>query len=597
MVDKKTADLAGVLAVLIRDTFDGYCDEFLRITRRAKSRFEHRDWIGEQGRHKDAIRRLDLYEETLDRISPRIGKILNDRLKDRDIWKAAKAKYGALLTRRHDAELAETFFNSVTRKVLETVGINREVEFFYLEPVIRTVSAAEPVYRTYSNTDGTEQLVHRILLDQRFHSKFEDIDRDARLVANDIDLYLWPVVGRGKPDSIDVVRTPFFRNKVAYIVGRINVDTVRIPMVLPLYNVESGIFVDTVLLRQENVSRVFGFAHSYFHVEVSRHDALIDFIKSILPEKPVAELYISIGYNKHGKTEFYRDLHHFVHESKEQFVVAPGKEGTVMLVFTLPDYHFVFKVIKDRPCFLRSHDITEKRTTRAEVMQKYNMVRRRDRVGRMVDTQDFENLRFRKKRFNRFLLNEFAQAARDTVTIEEEYVVVKHCYLQRRVIPLPMYLEQEKDPEAIRHIIIDFGFFLKDLAAAGIFPCDLFNVWNYGVTRRRRVVLYDYDDVEPLEQASFREKPEPRDDQEMMRPEEERITAMPDDFFVDEIEKYSGVPQPLKGLFKSIHGDLFTVAYWKDMKRRLRRGEIIDITPYDLTMRFRNRRHSYDIGR
>ncbi|MEW6412393.1 MAG: bifunctional isocitrate dehydrogenase kinase/phosphatase [Candidatus Zixiibacteriota bacterium] len=578
--------LANILAVLIRDTFDGYCDEFLRITCRARARFERRDWIGEQGRHKDAIRRLELYEAYLQKVSPRILKMLGEQLHDKSVWKAAKKKYLSLFQRRHDIELAETFFNSVTRKVLQTVGVDREIEFFYLEPINRPIKCAEPVYITYPRDTDTRQIIRQILLDLKFKPPFEDLERDVQAVAEEVDLYLWPIAGNNRLDSIDVVRAPFFRNKVAYIVGRINVSDAVIPFVLPLYNVETGIYVDTVLLSVQDVSRVFGFAHSYFHVEVARHDTLIDFLRSILPEKPVAELYISIGYNKHGKTEFYRDLHHFVHESREQFIIAPGKEGAVMLVFTLPDYNFVFKVIKDRPCFLRSDAITNKQSSREEVMSRYELVRGRDRVGRMVDTQDFENLRFRTRRFSRQLLNEFNQAARETVSIDEEFVVIKHLYLQRKVIPLPMYFEQEKDPEAIRHILVDFGYFLKDLTAAGIFPCDLFNIWNYGVTRRRRVVLFDYDDVEPLEQVNFYEKPEPRNDIEILQPEEDRITAMPDDFFVDEMERYSGIPQALKGTFKRVHADLFTVEYWQDMKARMRRGEIIDITPYNLNRRF-----------
>ncbi len=436
---------ANILAVLIRDTFDGYCDEFLRITCRAKARFERRDWIGEHGRHKDAIRRLELYEEYLQSVSPRIRRVLGERLHDKPIWKAAKRKYLSLFRHRHDIELAETFFNSITRKILETVGVDREVEFFYLEPINRPVKSAEPVYATYPRDSDTKQLIRQILVDLKFKQKFEDLERDVQAVAEEVDLHLWPVAGLGQLDSIDVVRAPFFRNKVAYIVGRINASSAIIPFVMPLYSVESGIYVDAALLSVQNVSRVFGFAHSYFHVEVHRHDTLIDFLRSILPEKPVAELYISIGYNKHGKTEFYRDLHHFIHESKEQFIIAPGKEGAVMLVFTLPDYNFVFKVIKDRPCFLRSEDITNKRTKREEVMEKYELVRRRDRVGRMVDTQDFENLRFKRKRFSRQLLSEFRQAAEETVSCEDDYVVIKHLYLQRKVIPLPMYLEQERD--------------------------------------------------------------------------------------------------------------------------------------------------------
>jgi isocitrate dehydrogenase kinase/phosphatase len=276
-----------------------------------------------------------------------------------------------------------------------------------------------------------------------------------------------------------------------------------------------------------------------------------------------------------------------VHVSKEQFVIAPGKEGAVMIVFTLPHYHHVFKVIKDRACFIRSSHITDKVLDKAEIKYRYRFVCNRDRVGRLVDTQEFENVRFKVKRYSNDLLREFEIVAQDLVSVQDGYVVINHLYLQRKVTPLPIYFAEEQSPNAIRQVVIDFGYFIKDLAASGLFPADLFNTWNYGVTEGNRVVLFDYDDVIPLESAQFKRKPYPMDEYEEMNPEEEWIIAAPTDFFLDEIDTFVGIPNPLRGIFNSVHKDLFTIEFWHNIKKKVSEGEIIDIIPYDRTKRFR----------
>ncbi len=490
---------------------------------------------------------------------------------------------------RYDRDRATTYYNSITRKILRTVGLDREIEFFSLAPPRIKPDPRKQVYRTWHVDRPTQVVVAEILTSYRFKTQFRDLERDASLVAQEINLRLWPILHFGGTYFIDMVTAPFYRNKVAYLVGRIRANHDTLPLVLPIYNIIDGLFVDTALMEEADASIVFSFAFSHFHVNVKWHHELIAFLRSILPSKPLSDLYFSIGYTKHGKTEFYRALHRYVHESKEKFIIAPGKEGAVMICFTLPQFGYVFKVIKDRPCFLRSSEVTSKRTMREEVMRQYDWVCHRDRVGRMVDTQDFENLRFKRKRFSPDLLREFDAAAGGAVTIEREYVVIRHLYLQRRVTPLPMYLLDELNPESIRSVIIDFGYFLKDLASVGVFPSDLFNIWNYGVTRRGRVVLFDYDDVCPLEEVNFRYKPAPKDYLEELEPEEERITAMPNDFFLDETERFSGIPMPLQGLFRRTHADLFTTDYWQNMKRRVKRGELVDITPYDRKKKFENR--------
>jgi len=572
------------VAERIRSGFASYTDEFATITKRAKWRFQTGDW---KGRHEDALERLDLYERVLRATASAVAELLASRLRNEAVWASIKEHFARLIQDRHDAELAETFFNSVTRTSFSTVGINRRIEFFRWYPQRAGVTSGEPIFRTYEGGRDTRMVIREILKDYRFTVPYEDTDRDADLVAGEIDLYLWPLLGHTGAYRIEVIRSPFYRNKVAYLVGRIVAADRVIPLVLPLYNGDTGVFVDTVLLAEAEVSKVFSFVFSYFHVLVERHDLLIEFLRSILPEKPVAELFISIGYNRHGKTEFYRDLHRFVHRSRELFVFAPGKEGAVMSVFTFPDYSYVFKVIKDRPCFLRTGAVTDKTSTRRQVMEQYAFVCRRDRVGRLVDTQEFENLRFRRARFDDGLLAELRQAARDVVSIEDDHVVIRHLYVQRKVTPLPIFLAEERDPEALRRTIVDFGYFLKDLAATGIFPSDLFNTWNYGVTRRGRVVLFDYDDVIPIERASFSRKPRAYDESEEFAPEEDRIVATANDFFIDEMRSYSGIPQRLKGVFEIVHSDLFTVEFWRSVKEQVSAGELVDITPYDRAMKFR----------
>lgn len=581
MSTNNTAELA---AQIVLKAFEAFDAAFRSITRRAKRRFEQRDWQG--GRH-DSIERLDSYERSLDQVVRKLDTSIGSPAREASLWIAAKPKFAALLALRYDIGRGETYFNSVTRRMLRTVGLNRDVEFFYLHPKPHAPYAEESVYRRYTKSDDTEVLVKSILDDCSFSVAFENLDRDAGLVAQEIDLHLWPVIGVENSGTIDVVKAIFYRNKEAYIVGRINAADKSFPLIIPLVNGGSGIYVDTVLLESAEAGIVFSFAYSYFFVDIERYDALIQFLRSIVPQSQTSELYISLGYNHHGKTGFYRDLHRYVHVSKEQFVIAPGLEGAVMNVFTLPNYGFVFKVIKDRPCFLRSNNQTSKVITQERVRYQYGFVSHRDPAGRMVNTQEFENLRFRKKRFASQVLDEFQQAVTRNVTILEDYVIIKHVYVQRKVVPLPLYFRNERNPEAIRHVLIDFGYFLKDLAASGVFPSDLFNTWNYGVTQWGRVVLYDYDDVLPIERIRFREKPQPRDELQETEPEENWILATEDDFFMDEIERYSGIPHPLRGVFKSVHGDLYKLTFWKNLTENLRKGVIFDVIPYDRVKRFR----------
>src|SRR5947199_2680404 len=295
------------------------------------------------------------------------------------------------------------------------------------------------------------------------------------------------------------------------------------------------------------MSIIFSFARSYFHLETGKSRALVSFLKSIMPLKHIAELYISLGYNKHGKTELYRDLRRHLGRSTDKFDIARGDRGMVMSVFTLPSYDVVFKVIKD------TFD-SPKTTTRRDVMERYQLVFRHDRGGRLVDAQEFEHLRFDKDRFSPELLAELLHVAANTVSVDGDSVVIDHLYTERRLTPLNLYF-REVDGELAHEAVIDYGQAIKDLAATNIFPGDIL-LKNFGVTRHGRVVFYDYDELCLLTDCTFRDLPQARDLDEEFEAEPWFYVG-PHDVFPEEFLNFMGLEGERREVFLQAHGDLF----------------------------------------
>jgi isocitrate dehydrogenase kinase/phosphatase len=348
-----------------------------------------------------------------------------------------------------------------------------------------------------------------------------------------------------------------------------------VPLVLALRNEPEGILVDAVLLTENEVSILFSFTRSYFHVDVARPYDLVRFLRRLMPRKRVAELYISIGQNKHGKTELYRDLLRHLHATDEQFEHATGTKGLVMIVFTMPGYDDVFKIIRDTfP--------PPKRTTRRAIMDKYRLVFQHDRAGRLMDVQDFQHLEFDRSRFTEELLDELVGEASATVRIQGESVIVSHVYVERRIVPLDVYVK-DAIPAAAASAVIDYGQAIKDLASTNIFPGDLL-VKNFGVTRHGRVVFYDYDELSSLLDVRFREVPEPRDEYDAMSADP-WYSVSDRDVFPEEHEQFLGLTADLRSAFADTHGDLFRPEPWQRIQERIRAGELIEVFPYTETAR------------
>ncbi|MBI4591464.1 MAG: bifunctional isocitrate dehydrogenase kinase/phosphatase [Candidatus Rokubacteria bacterium] len=558
----------------IRLAFDTYRREFKAVTRRARSRFEGQDWRGMQ---QDARERLDVYPRLIARVVGAVRHILGEHGQDRMVWAQMKAAYTRSIARCADFELAETFFNSVTRRMFATVGVDPKIEYVDSDFDAPLPPGDEPVYRTYAGRGPIRALVRDILADYSFSVAYQDIDVDARLVADEIDARRQAAWGASPVEAVEILKPVFYRNKGAYLIGRIRGGTGLLPLALALLNTGQGIVVDAALLTEDEVSIVFSFTHSYFHVDVERPHEAIQFLRSIMPLKRVAELYIALGYNKHGKTELYRDLLRHLERSTDKFEIAPGDRGMVMVVFTVPSYDVVFKVIRD--------DIPlPKTTTRRDVLRKYQLVFNHDRAGRLADAQEFEHLAFARDRFSDALLAELMDTAAESVSVGDGQVVFKHLYTQRRMTPLNLYL-RDVDAAAAHDAAVEYGQAIKDLAATNIFPGDLL-LKNFGVTRHGRVAFYDYDELCPLTDCNFREMPQARDLEEELA-SEPWFYVGDGDLFPEEFITFMGLQGSVREVFLRTHRDLLRTDFWRTMQARHTAGEVIDIFPYRQSRRLR----------
>jgi len=558
--------LANICARTILQGFIRYRGEFGDITRRARSNFEQREWLQLQD---DARARLALYERVEDAVVKEIHDLLASNVRDRLMWVGIKAVYSGLIDGRGDWNVAETFFNSITRQVFSTVGVDSHIEFVTSDYEVPLADQQE-IYRTFGRADATTTLVQQVLDAIALDAPWEDQPRDVALIANRIEDQLQEVGALAAVERLEVIDELFFRGKGAYVVGRLYSGSHVLPFVMAVHHGEDGLHVDAVLMDEDAVSILFSFARSYFLVDVDRPYNLIQFLRSILPRKRVAELYISTGFNKHGKTELYRDLLTHLALTEEQFERARGQRGMVMTVFTMPNYDVVFKLIKDTFDY-------PKDTTREEVRESYALVFRRDRAGRLVDAQTFEHLRFKRERFSETLLNELLDTAGKTVNVKGDAVVVEHAYVERRVIPLDIYV-READPASARRAVVDYGQALKDLAASNIFAGDLF-LKNFGVTRHGRVVFYDYDEISLLTTCVFKALPKPQTYEQAMAPEP-WFHVGEHDIFPEEFKRFLGLPASLMEAFEEHHGDLFTPEWWQQVQGRVRGGEVLHTVPY-----------------
>ena len=561
--------------------FVDYIAGFRKVSRRAGAHFTDRNW---SAGGDDADRRLLMHRATVLTTVDRVRPLVDGVADRRGIWRSGRSHYKERIADRSDFGLAETFFNSVTRRVFTTIGVDNDVElrWFGATTISRGEGRAE-LFTTATRVRDTAAMVREILEAAAFDAPWADIDGDSRRAAARIDSFLLDEWDSLSADGIDMLRPVFYRNKGAYLVGRLRQLNRVTPIVIPVVHGDDGLRVDTILVTESHASRLFSFTRSHFFVEWPNPSELVGFLKSLLPMKSLAELYTAIGFPQHGKTSLYRSLYRHLDHSHDKFVRTRGTPGMVMAVFTLVSFNVVFKIIKDR------FD-PPKNTTRDAVKRRYDLVYNHDRVGRMVEAWEFENLSFEKDRFDPDLLEELLATAAESVRVVGDQVVIRHVYSERQVYPLNLYLREMSTDKAVA-AAIDWGWSIKDLAAANVFPGDLFTK-NFGVTRHGNVVFYDYDELMLLEECRFRAIPQTDDPADEMR-SQPWFSVEPGDVFPEQFPTFmafpSDVSSEVRKRFDEVHADLYTAAFWKDVQSRLARRDLPEFYPYSERLRFRRR--------
>ncbi|WET09235.1 bifunctional isocitrate dehydrogenase kinase/phosphatase [Pseudomonas sp. D3] len=565
-MSQRTPALA--IAQMILDGFDDYREHFRQITDGARERFEKAQW--QQGQAASAAR-INLYEEKVSEVTNRLQASFDDAtLQAIDAWPLVKSAYIGLIDLRFDDELSETWYNSIFCSLFSHDLITDGCMFVHTtRPSLRRARAAQT--RIYTPVGKISDMLAQIFADYSFSEPYADLPADLCRLEVQLRENLPDWVCKDPELKVELFSSVLYRNKGAYVVGRIYTRDEQWPLVIPLLHREGqGIQIDALITDEADVSIIFSFTRSYFMVDVPVPAEFIGFLKRILPGKHIAELYTSIGFYKHGKSEFYRALINHLATTDDQFIMAPGIRGMVMSVFTLPGFNTVFKIIKDR--FSPSKNVS-----RATVIEKYRLVKSVDRVGRMADTQEFADFRFPLSKFEPECLAELLEVAAGTVQVEGDSVLIRHCWTERRMTPLNLYLENA-NPAQEREALEDYGLAIKQLAAANIFPGDML-LKNFGVTRHGRVVFYDYDEICYLTEANFRHIPAPRTPEDEMA-SEPWYSIGPLDVFPEEFPPFLFADAGQRKLFDKLHGELYNADYWKGLQDAIRAGKVIDVFPY-----------------
>lgn len=542
--------LPAAIAAQIAEHFRAYNEEFGRITRRAAAHFAARDW---RSAERDSVARIELYEQ---RVSACLGRLVADagvRRLDARPWSEIKRSYEQLLTARPDGDFYRTFFNSVSRDLFGTVGVDPDLEFC----ASTGCSAGNVPLRIHGVGAALPSAVREMLGDLPFAAVLREIDAAVHKVSAEIGRHYEVYRPSASPAAIERIEPLFYRGHSAFLIARIVDDGAVTPLVIAFANTAEGVCLDAVMLSRAEVGSLFGFERSYFHVDLPVVGAAVTLLRTLMPRKPIDELYTVLGRAKQGKTERYFALRRQLETSIDSFVHAPGERGLVMIVFTLPSHDLVFKVIRDR-------FEPPKGTTREEVMERYRFVFQHDRAGRLVDAQEFKRLRLPLARFMPALTEELLGGAARTCRVDGADLIIEHCYVERRLRPLNLFL-READPAAAESAVIDYGNALRDLAASNVFPGDLL-LKNFGVTGHGGVVFYDYDEICPLSDCVFRDLPQAQSAAEESS-DEPWFYVGPNDVFPEQWLPFLAMPAPLREVFLRRHADLLTASWWRGAQR------------------------------
>ncbi len=571
-------DLSIQIASTILDGFDRHFSIFSEITRGAKERFENADWEAERIAARE---RIMFYDIRVNDAIADLRKLFDLETFDSQLWFDVKRGYVQLISIHLQPELAETFYNSVFCALFHRDYFDND--YIFVRSVVSTefIDSEKPSYHVYYPAKrGFRSSIKQVLLDSGLSLPFENIDRDVRNITKALIKQTSPQPRHAHLNfQFQVISSVFYRNKAAYIVGRAINSNLEIPFAIPIMHTgETLLYCDALIVGRQGLTRLFEYSYVYFMVDHPVPSSIVTFLSHLMPMRSKESFYSVIGFHKQGKTVFYRDFLHHLKHSEDKLIFAPGIKGMVMAVFTLPSYPYVFKVIRD-------HFPPPKKTTRQEVLDTYRLVKMHDRVGRMSDVLEYSHVALPLARFSDDLLEELHETCSDSVSMEDNQIIIKHLYIERRMTPLNLAVQQASD-QYLARLMKGYGDAIKELAAANIFPGDLL-LKNFGVTGQGqgRVVFYDYDEICYLTECNFRKIPEARYPEDELAAEPWYSVAA-NDVFPEQFATFLFANNRLRQAFMKHHRDLLEADFWVQKQENIKAGIYEDVFPYAQKIRF-----------
>ena len=567
------------IAASILNGFNRHFTIFSKITKGAKERFENADWDAERAASRE---RIEFYDIRVKDSIRDLHKLFDLEPFNSQLWFDVKREYVLLISNHLQPELAESFYNSVFCALFHRDYFGNDYIFVRSAVSTEFIDSEKPSYHVYYPAKrGFRSAIKQVLLDSDFNLPFENIDRDVRNITQALIKHTFPRPRRAHLNfQFQVISSVFYRNKAAYIVGRAINSNQEVPFAIPiLHSGSESIFCDAIIIGKQGLARLFEFSYVYFMVDHPVPSSIVTFLRRLMPTRSKESFYSAIGFHKQGKTVFYRDFLHHLKHSEDELIFAPGVKGMVMAVFTLPSYPYVFKVIRDRfP--------PPKKTTRQEVLDTYRLVKMHDRVGRMSDILEYSHVALPRNRFSEDLLEELYDTCANSVSQEADQIIFKHIYIERRMTPLNLAVQQADDAYLGR-LMRGYGEAIKELAAANIFPGDLL-LKNFGVTGQGqgRVVFYDYDEICYLSECNFRKIPEPRYPEDEFAAEPWYSIAA-NDVFPEQFATFLFANNRVRQAFLKHHRDLLDADFWLQKQANIEAGVYEDVFPYPKKIRFR----------
>ncbi len=293
-----------LIAQTILQGFDAQYGRFLEVTSGAQQRFEQADWHAVQQAMKN---RIHLYDHHVGLVVSNCAALLTAKVRTRHFYYVLKSITPGCRRITRASRLRRAFLTPCTVGYLTTA---RLLPSGFLSLALSQSAAFVPFparwRKTFTPITAGESLLMRVISDLPLRLRWQNKSRDIHYIIR----HLTETLGTDNlaESHLQVANELFYRNKAAWLVGKLITPSGTLPFLLPIHQTDDGeLFIDTCLTTTAEASIVFGFARSYFMVYAPLPAALVEWLREILPGKTTAELYMAIGCQKHAKTESYRE--------------------------------------------------------------------------------------------------------------------------------------------------------------------------------------------------------------------------------------------------------------------------------------------------